>query len=112
MTLKEGDEITVDGQQFEVTSVVPNNDGYWIVQRNMPHGYYYSMFLSEEELTQGFMSGRIVRGSTMPVHPGKTQCSYHQWKKYVGAREVYDFCERCGAKRERDWRSIKDSKEY
>jgi len=38
-----------------------------------------------------------------PLKPKENLCQWrHSWKKYIGFREVYDYCENCGKKREKN----------
>lgn len=110
MNLKDGDVVTIDGIEMEVTNAV--SDGYFFKERSSDIYYYSMIFYSSDDISKMHVSGRFFLGPVKAVTPGKTACSYHTWKKYVGVRDVYDYCTRCDAKRDREWRNIKDEKEY
>lgn len=110
MTLKDGDIVTIDHVEMEVIS--SSTGHYWFKERNAGL-YYYSMIAhTPKEIEDLIAAGRFVVGKPAGIKDGKHPCAYHRWEKYVGAKEVYNFCSKCDAKQMKDWRLIKDDKEY
>jgi hypothetical protein len=110
VTLKDGDIVTLDGIEMEVTHA--SSSGYWFKERGGSL-YYYSMVIhSKETVDEMLRNGRLTLGEPTRVTPGLTSCTNHLWKKYVGARELYRYCIRCDAKQAIDWRNIKDGKDF
>lgn len=107
---KEGDIVRIDGVEFEVEPSTYGNNGWWLKEVGGTTYYYSLRWLSKEEADELSKEGRLYYGSQKKVAGGKEHC-YHVWKRYVGAREVYDFCTDCDAKRDIDWRKLGDGKQ-
>jgi hypothetical protein len=108
--IKDGDILTIDGIEMEVTHAA--SDGYWLKERTGGIHYYSLVFHTTDAMAKMLVDGRARMGGPAAVTGGKQICAWHDWKKYVGAREIFDYCVRCDAKRERDWRVIKDERTY
>lgn len=101
MTFKQGEILTIDGVEFEVTAVYQNTDHYLLKERNAPAGYYHTVFRSSEELRDLRAQGRLLVGGWNEKVKGGNPSCLHTWKRYHGAAPyaAYDFCERCDAKK-------------
>lgn len=110
MILNDGDIVTIDGVEMEVTNAT--SSGYWFKERGGGLYYYSMVFHTPEQFSKLITDGRASLGTIKAVKPGSANCTYHTWKKYIGATELYDYCSRCDAKRDRDWRDIKDGKDF
>lgn len=66
---------------------------------------FWSLNSSDDELEQSLEEWenklRSAGWSIKPNRPASDDAKYcsHQWKKYVGFTQVYDFCTVCDAKR-------------
>jgi len=109
LNLKDGDKVTLDGVEMGVKEFPP--DGYWLAETGSG-SYYYMMYKSKKELEELYSAGRLVLGTRPKRESGDGTCFSHRWKKYVGIREVYNYCDVCGEKEFKDWRLIKDEKSY
>ena len=104
-----------------------NNDGWGLWERNAPlssyirqkieatpAGLFYSelQILSDEELLKfEIETNRSIRCTdpTMPIFQEHLTAAYaythgpqacqHEWKKYVGFTQVYDYCAKCDEKK-------------
>lgn len=108
MKLKEGDEVTLDGNYEKVISVLPQ--GYYFQHITNGSNTWSVFYMSFEDVESAINSGRMKFWGTSSG--SSTASCIHNWKKYVGFREVYEYCTKCSVKQSRDWRLIKDEKEY
>lgn len=109
MILRDGEKVTLDGVEFELTSAPP--DGWWMKESGSG-SYYHMMYKSTRDLERLYKDGRLRVGKLVRRESGKEDCAHYNWEKYVGITEVYRFCTRCGAKEHVDWRLIRDEKDY
>lgn len=103
MTFKVDDLVTIDGTPFVVTAA--ETHGWWLKEENNGT-YYYMRYLGSQEAHDLFTDGRLTYGRKKELYNDNNNC-YHDWKRYVGMTEVYDYC-KCGAKKFPHWTEIGD----
>lgn len=109
MTLKTGDLLTWDGDEYEVTG--DNLDAWWVKAIDQGNSYYYLRLLEKSKLSELVSSGQVKLGIRVSKEDNSVKCPWgHTWNRYTGAREVYNFCTHCGVKDHLDWKIIGEGK--
>lgn len=104
MKLKIGDGIAFGGDKYEVVSIHPSSDSYWVKELD-PYLTYNAQYL----WSQDFIDKEIKAGA-MVVHAialKQTTC-WHNYKQLPMFRFYHEICVLCGHdKGEIDWTRIK-----
>lgn len=110
IALYPGDYLIIDEVEYKVLSFNPP-DEYVLTICNEPAGYYSTIFKRGYDLETLNRLGRLKVGRKTGSAISSS-CVWHTMQKYVGIREVYNFCKNCGEKEFIDWKTIKNDKEY
>ncbi len=97
--MKKGDKVFYDSKEWTVTSD-PDSGGYvWI--SDTAYNGSFNIIRKVDELKPV---------SEVPTYIMNKSCRWHNWKDYVGATEVYRYCDYCDLKEMTDWKEIGDGK--
>lgn len=102
---KENESIIIDNTEFVVESISATG-ALWLKEANTPSNYYSLQLMTKENFTELHNKGKIVYGKLGVALKGGSKYCAHDWKRYVGATSIDDYCH-CGARKVVDWKELK-----
>ena len=98
-----GDTIHLDGDDYAVETYAHNGD-YYLIRAKLS-GVHYSRYIDGKQVAEWLGTGRLKLVTTSSER--KSQCAWHEWVRYTGATNVFDYCKNCDVKRAIDWKELK-----
>lgn len=90
-----GQEFTWGTKEYVVNDLPSGQSGFWVQRLGLPYGHTEIEWMDKDHWELGLVAGYIVPRTTTTT---KEPTCWHEWKRYTGFSEIYDYCVKCNKK--------------
>lgn len=98
-------EIEINDDKYKVESRDFNRLGYWLRPIDKTGASSMNSRWFDDAAIEFFQNSGVLK--VLSSSKKEPEHCFHDWERYTGAREVYDYCTRCDKKRDIDWKDLK-----